>query len=153
MPIIEQKIWINAPIEICFDSARNVGTHTKTLQTTKEEAVAGVTNGLMEEGDTVTWEAVHFGIRQRLTAKITRMEKPHYFTDMMIKGAFSSFTHHHLFNQHAGGTMITDIFEYKSPFGLLGVLADKLFLEKYMRRLLFDRAISLKKIAENDDEK
>jgi hypothetical protein len=41
-----------------------------------------------------------------------------------------------------------DIFEYKSPFGIIGQLADKLFLEKYMRNFLVSRANELKKIAE-----
>lgn len=42
-----------------------------------------------------------------------------------------------------------DQFQYKSPFGLIGVVADKLFLEKYMRAFIVSRANALKRIAEN----
>lgn len=42
-----------------------------------------------------------------------------------------------------------DRFQYKSPFGPIGVLADKVFLEKYMGAFIVSRAKALKKIAEN----
>lgn len=44
-----------------------------------------------------------------------------------------------------------DIFQYKSPFGPIGVVVDKLFLEKYMTAFIISRAKALKKIAENMD--
>ncbi|SOC44472.1 SRPBCC family protein [Ureibacillus acetophenoni] len=138
---------------VCFDLARNVDIHTKTTTKTKEKAIGGVTQGLLEEGDTVTWEATHFGIKQRLTAKVTHMEKPTLFVDIMVKGAFSSFTHTHQFIEEKGGTLMIDTFEYKSPFGSIGMIADKLFLEKYMTEFIISRAKEqkkeLKRIAES----
>ncbi len=144
------KQIINAPQEICFDLARNVEVHTKTTSHTNERAVGGVTEGLLEEGDTVTWEATHFCIRQRLTAKIVSMERPNQFKDTMVKGAFHSFNHTHDFLKVPEGTLMIDTFDYKSPFGILGILADKLFLERYMKRFIITRSMELKKIAEND---
>ncbi|MCP3739734.1 SRPBCC family protein [Rossellomorea sp. BNER] len=148
MPTIEYQILINAPIEHCFDLARNVDIHTQTVQHTKEKAVGGVTSGILDEGDSVTWEAVHFGVKQRLTAKVTEVKRPDYFVDIMIKGAFHSFHHTHQFIEKHDGTLMVDIFQYKSPLGPIGILADKLFLEKYMQRFIISRAIELKKIAE-----
>ncbi|WP_078546864.1 SRPBCC family protein [Litchfieldia alkalitelluris] len=150
MPLIEHQQYINAPVEVCFDLARNVEIHTRTTIKTKERAVAGVTEGLLEKGDFVTWEAIHFGIKQRLTAEVTIMEKPFKFVDVMVKGAFHSFTHTHLFKEHSAGTVMIDLFRYKSPLGIVGVLADKMFLEKYMREFITTRAKELRKIAENE---
>ncbi|QCR32517.1 SRPBCC family protein [Lysinibacillus sp. SGAir0095] len=148
MPIIKHMQFIKAPMEVCFDLARNVDIHTKTTAKTKEKAVGGVTQGLLKEGDTVTWEATHFGIKQRLTAKVIYMKKPTEFVDIMIKGAFQSFTHTHRFRKEKGGTLMIDIFEYKSPYGPIGLIADKLFLERYMTRFIISRAKELKRIAE-----
>ncbi|MEH7246814.1 SRPBCC family protein [Neobacillus niacini] len=148
MPIIEHKQHIKAPIEICFDLARNVEVHTQTSFKTKEKAVGGVTTGLLQEGDSVTWEAVHFGIKQRLTAKVIFMEKLHSFVDVMVKGAFRSFIHIHQFIEEEGGTSMLDHFQYKSRFGPIEILIDKLFLEKYMRKFIAERALGLKKAAE-----
>jgi ligand-binding SRPBCC domain-containing protein len=148
MPVIVHHQLIKAPVDVCFDLARNVDIHTLTTSKTKEKAVDGVTEGLLEQGDTVTWEAVHFGIKQRLTAKVTLMERPYKFVDIMLKGAFHSFVHTHQFIEAENGTVMIDTFQYKSPLGLIGVIADKVFLEKYMKSFIVSRAMALKEIAE-----
>ncbi|WP_284141629.1 SRPBCC family protein [Virgibacillus sp. LDC-1] len=150
MPIIKHIQIIQAPINLCFDLARNVDIHVKTSFKTKEKAVGGVTEGLLEKGDTVTWEAIHFGIRQILTVKVIHMKKPTLFVDVMIKGAFSSFKHTHQFIEMNDFTVMIDVFEYKSPFGPIGVIADKLFLKKYMSDFIYSRGKELKRIAENN---
>ncbi|MDQ0427266.1 ligand-binding SRPBCC domain-containing protein [Planomicrobium stackebrandtii] len=149
MPIINHEVYINAPISKCFDLARDVDVHTETTAKTKERAIAGVTTGLMEKGDWVTWEATHLGVKQKLIAKIIEMEKPYQFTDEMVKGAFHSFTHIHEFIESGNGTIMRDKFVYKAPLGFLGNIADKLFLEEYMKKFIMNRAFQLKKIAEN----
>src|SRR4051794_38523098 len=116
MLVIKHQTYIDAPVNKCFDLARNVAIHTQTTVKTNERAVAGVTTGLLNLGDSVTWEATHFGVRQRLTAKITEMVIPLQFTDVMIKGAFHSFTHTHEFVECNSGTVMKDTFEYKAPF-------------------------------------
>lgn len=148
MPTIKHKQFVKAPVEICFDLARNVDTHLMTTAKTKEKAVGGVTHGLLKEGDSVTWEAAHFAIRQKLTAKVIYMQQPTEFVDIMVEGAFKSFTHTHRFVEVKDGTLMIDIFEYKSPFGPLGIIADKLFLYRYMESFIINRAIELKKLAE-----
>ncbi|MUK90532.1 cell division protein [Ornithinibacillus sp. L9] len=149
MPIIIHKKFIQAPINLCFDLARNVEVHTRTTSKTKERAVAGVTSGLLVEGDIVTWEATHLGVKQRLTAKVIHMEAPTEFIDIMVSGAFHSFTHKHQFIEDQDGTWMIDTFEYRSPFGVIGIIADKLFLKKYMQAFLTNRANELKKLAES----
>ncbi|WP_332309469.1 SRPBCC family protein [Planococcus lenghuensis] len=124
MPEIIHEIYVDAPIEVCFDLTRDVDVHTATTSDTKERAVEGVTSGLLEEGDTVTWEAVHFGVKQQLTARITEMERPYYFKDELVKGAFKWFVHTHEFEKQGTGTLMRDRFVYASPFGFIGKLAD-----------------------------
>jgi ligand-binding SRPBCC domain-containing protein len=68
----------------------------------------------------------------------------------MVKGAFKSFKHIHRFEPIGSGTMMTDIFSYQSPLGLLGNVADWLFLKKYMTRLLFVRNEVIKHYAESN---
>ena len=148
MPIIKHEIYIEAPIHVCFDLARNIQVHMETTSKTKERAIGGVTEGLIELGESVTWEAIHLGIKQKLTAKITEMEKPYRFTDEMVKGAFHSFKHTHEFIKSGTGTVMKDEFAYISPLGLFGKLADRLFLEKYMQAFIVNRALALKEIAE-----
>ena len=44
-----------------------------------------------------------------------------------------------------------DVFDYTSPLGFLGVIADSLFLRAYMRSLLEERNEIIKRIAESGD--
>jgi len=149
MPTIRIATSIDAPPERCFDLARDVGAHVRSTAGTGERAVGGVTIGLLELGDEVTWEARHLGIRQRLTARISRFERPVLFEDVMIRGAFASLRHVHEFLPRDGGTTMIDTFTFTSPLGPVGAIVDRLFLAGYMRRLLVSRANELKRMAES----
>lgn len=149
MPVIQVTTRIQAPIERCFDLARDIDLHTHSLDKTGEKAVAGVTSGLIGRGEEVTWEATHFGIRQRLTSRITSFDRPHSFRDSMVRGAFASFDHDHVFQQADGVTTMTDVFDCRSPLGILGRLADVLFLERYLTRLIETRAAAVRSAAES----
>jgi ligand-binding SRPBCC domain-containing protein len=103
---------------------------------------------LLELGDQVTFEAVHFGVRQRLCSKIVEYDRPHRFIDQMVSGAFKSLRHVHQFEAVGDGTVMRDTLEWESPLGILGVLADKLAVERHMRHFLRGRNEGLKKAAE-----
>ena len=148
MPIIELFTSIHAPPEMCFDLARDIDLHIASTQGTDEKAVSGVRSGLINPGEEVTWEATHFGIRQRLTSRITSFDRPRHFRDSQVRGAFSRFDHDHFFTVESGTTVMRDVFDYQSPFGLLGRCADRWFLRSYMERLLQKRALVIKAAAE-----
>ncbi|MEP7352330.1 MAG: SRPBCC family protein [Acidobacteriota bacterium] len=149
MPQVRVTTQIRAPIEVCFDLARSVDLHIASMSQTGERAVAGVTKGLIGLNEEVTWKATHFGIRQHLTSRITLFQRPTLFRDSMVRGAFKRFDHDHLFTSIQGITTMTDVFDYTSPLGVFGRLADVLFLERYMRRLLTVRAEVIRTAAES----
>ena len=152
MPVIEHRLVVNAPQERVFDLARSIDLHRATMTKHDEIAVDGVTEGLIGLNETVTWEATHFGVRQRLTSRITICERPLRFQDVMVAGAFAGFTHDHFFRRTADdATLMHDVFEYRSPLWILGHLADALFLEKYMTELLAERNRVIKETAEGEE--
>ena len=148
MPVITFETLVHAPIERCFDLNLDVDVHAAAFADTGERALAGVTHGRLGPGDTVTWEAVHFGLRQRLTTRITLYDRPHRFQDEQVSGAFHRFRHLHTFTTAAGGTLMADHFDYESPLGPLGRLADRLFLRRYVERLLRQRATAVRAACE-----
>ncbi len=148
---IELETLIEAPIERVFDLARSIDLHKSSTKKTNEEAVAGKTAGLIEFGETVTWRAKHFGLYQKLTVQVTAFDKPNVFEDRMIKGAFKHMRHVHRFSQLDSSTKMIDEFEFTSPFGLLGKLANQLFLKKYMTTFLIEKNLELKRVAESED--
>jgi ligand-binding SRPBCC domain-containing protein len=139
---------IRAPIERCFDAARDLDLHVESLAHTGETAIAGRTSGLIELGEEVTWRGRHFGIVQNFTSRITAFERPFYFQDSMTRGAFKSFVHDHRFVTEAGATRMIDVLVFAAPFGILGRLVESIVLRNYMRRLLTARGEILKRVLE-----
>lgn len=150
MPKIEIITIINAPIALCFDLARSIDLHTISTSKTNEKAIGGRTQGLIELNEYVTWQATHFGIRQILTSKITAFERPYYFVDEQISGAFKSLYHEHVFEQDGEKVIMKDIFTFQSPMGIFGRLFNKLILTAYLRKFLIERNNMIKEFAETD---
>ena len=151
MTIIELRTFIAAPPERVFDLSRSIDLHARSMSRSREEAVAGRTAGLIGPGETVTWRARHFGVRQRLTVRISGYERPRWFRDELVRGAFAAMVHDHHFAPADGGTEMRDAFRFSAPFGPLGRLVERLVLRRYMTRLLADRNAAIKVAAEGDD--
>ena len=113
--------------------------------------VAGRKSGLILSGETVTWEAVHFCIKQRLTIKITEMRQPYYFVDEMIDGAFKSLRHEHHFSTNNDRTVMTDVFNYEAPYSVFGKIFNSIVLQRYMRKFLMERNAMIKSEAEGSN--
>jgi ligand-binding SRPBCC domain-containing protein len=150
MPIIHIETLINAQVERCFDLSRSIDLHKISTSDTNETAIAGVLTGLIGLDEQVTWQATHFGIQQKLTSIITKYTYPTHFRDEQLKGIFHSFRHDHYFEATSAGTLMKDVFDYKSPHGFFGKIADFLFLKSYMQKLLFTRNQVIKEFAESD---
>lgn len=149
MVVIDLTLDIAAPLERCFDLARDIDLHQSSVQHTRERAVDGVTSGLIGMGESVTWEARHFGIRWRMTSRITAFDAPRYFQDTMVAGPFRSFQHDHFFDPVGKGTRMRDVVRFQSPFGLLGRVVDRVILRRHLERLLVGRATYLRDAAKN----
>ncbi len=140
---------IQAPIDVCFDLARDVEAHVQTADFTDERVVPpGRTSGRLERGDLITFEGVHLGVRQRLTARIVEMNRPARFADEMVRGAFRRLRHTHEFLAQGSATLMRDTLEWEAPLGPLGWLADRLFLVRHMRSFLVRKQTQLKALAE-----
>lgn len=158
MPTIDLTTIINAPIERVFDLARSIDAHMESTSKTNEVAIAGVTTGLISMGQEVTWQATHFGIKQRLKVQITEFDRPVLFVDEMVFGAFKSMKHTHRFEeitaqtnaQPSMQTRMIDELEFRAPLGMLGTIAERVFLTRYMQRFLIERNAVLKELAESE---
>ena len=148
MARIELEMLVRASPAACYALALDVQAHLDSALQTGERVVAGPASGLLRLGDVVTWEGRHFGIRQRLTVRITAATPPHHFRDELVHGAFKTLRHDHYFEAVAGGTRVRDVFAFSSPLGFLGRWVDKLFLQRYLTRFLQARNAMLKQTLE-----
>jgi len=145
--VIETKL--RAPIELCFDLARDVGVHAQSASFSSERVVApGRTAGLLQLGDLIAFEGRHFGLKQRFVARITALNRPRRFDDEMVQGSFKWLRHIHAFEFTDGVTTMRDTLEWEPPLGVIGRLLDSLLLCRHMHRLVSRKQQGLKCIAE-----
>jgi ligand-binding SRPBCC domain-containing protein len=150
MPTIHLTTFIAAPVQLVFDLSRHVGLHKVSMAAYKEEAVAGTRFGLIEKEDTVTWQAKHLFKKRLLRVRITEMKKPEMFIDEQSEGDFKTMKHEHYFKPCENGTILIDLLHYETPYGVPGKWFSKIFLSRYLRKLLEKRNHTIKLYAESD---
>jgi ligand-binding SRPBCC domain-containing protein len=126
-----------------FDASLDIDLHLRSMATSGERVVGGVARGKIGPGESVTWSARHFGVRWRMTSTISAYERPVRFVDEQVRGPFRSWRHEHRFEEHAGGTRMTDIVEFTAPFGPLGAVVAGMVLCAYLRGLIVRRNAEL----------
>jgi hypothetical protein len=139
---IDETTTIEAPIQRCFDLSRSVEVHLLRNVHSGEQALAisGLTSGLQ-------------GLSDR-TNEVTAIEPPTYFQVTMNKGIFRSMQADHYFRTlPSGATEMTDHFRIVSSPPILGLLAENLFLSRYMLALIRERNAVIKQLAESSDWK
>jgi hypothetical protein len=105
----------------CCDLARSIDFHLCSASSTKEQAISGITFGLIGYGQQV-----------------------------QVRGPFRHFRHDHTFTQTNTGTLMVDCLEFASPSRALGVLADFFLVRRHLKKFLQARNLALKTAAETD---
>ncbi|MGE0589328.1 MAG: hypothetical protein AB7O48_12195 [Cyclobacteriaceae bacterium] len=84
------------------------------------------------------------GIRLQWVTEITHVAEPNYFVDEQRFGPYALWHHQHHFKQVGNGVEMTDEVNYAIPFGILGRLANWLFVERQVNAIFNHRFDVLK---------
>lgn len=150
MPTIHITSFAAAPAEIVYDLSRNASLQKISLDKEGKQPVAGITSGLLNSDDFITWKGKHLFKTRIFSSKITEMKEPGHFINKMTKGDFLSFEHHHFFKEAVNGTIIIDIIYYEMPFGIIGRLVDRFYMYKHLEKLIHLHNNTIREYAESD---
>lgn len=75
------------------------------------------------------------GVSTNWTTEITHVQEPHYFVDEQRFGPYALWHHQHFFKEVAGGIEMLDEINYAIPFGLIGRMANVLFVARQLNRI------------------
>jgi ligand-binding SRPBCC domain-containing protein len=145
---LEHAVLVAAAPSVVFDLARDIDLHLESQAAAGERAVAGTTAGLIGLGEHVTWRATHFGVPFTMTSRVTELERPNRFIDEQVRGPFRWWRHEHRFEPVGDGTRMVDRVDFAAPLGPIGWCSERLVLERYLQRLIADRADHLCAVAE-----
>ncbi len=146
---ITRTTTIDADIETVFDLSLTVEVHVESFSESQEQAVDGVTSGMMALDEEVTWEARHFGRIWTMRSRISEMDRPKMFVDEQVKGPFKRWHHVHRFTAISDQvTEMVDEIILQAPLGILGWIAERIGLTWYMGRLMDTRNKAIAEMAE-----
>ena len=148
MCTIHLTTFIAAPIERVFDLSRSISLHKISSAHTNKEAIGGITSGLINKNETVTWRAKHLFKIRYFTTRISEMQSPNFFIDEMQKSDFKSLKHEHHFKKIDNGTIMIDILNFESPYGIIGKWFNKIYLKNILQKFIVQRNIVIKDYAE-----
>jgi ligand-binding SRPBCC domain-containing protein len=75
------------------------------------------------------------GIKMHWLTEITHLVEKKYFVDEQRFGPYSFWHHKHFIREVEGGVEMIDIVHYKLPLGILGRIANALFVKKQLAEI------------------
>jgi ligand-binding SRPBCC domain-containing protein len=86
------------------------------------------------------------GLKMHWVTEITHVKTNEYFVDEQRFGPYQFWHHSHFLKEVKDGVEMTDILRYKLPFGILGNVANALFVKKKINEIFNYRHAKLEGI-------
>jgi ligand-binding SRPBCC domain-containing protein len=86
------------------------------------------------------------GLKMKWVTEITHIKEKEFFVDVQQQGPYRFWHHEHHFKETAAGVEMTDILNYRPPFGILGQIANQLIIEKKLEEIFEFRKRKLEEI-------
>ena len=138
IPVGIEKVWD------FFSNPRNLEKITPRemhMKITNREDI-----GTLYEGMVISYRLFPlFAFPVQWSTEIIHIDRPHEFEDEQKSGPYEVWRHKHLFREIPEGVEMTDIVEYRIPFGFLGQMLDQLLIHN---RLEYVFSYRRKKIEE-----
>ena len=108
------------------------------------EVTGNTGKGQMYPGMIITYKVSPLlGIKLDWVTEITHVKDKEYFVDEQRIGPYTMWHHEHKIEPIAGGIMMTDIVTYQPPMGILGAIANTLFIKKQLEEIFGYRTVAL----------
>ncbi|OCX54883.1 hypothetical protein BEL04_10295 [Mucilaginibacter sp. PPCGB 2223] len=86
------------------------------------------------------------GIKMRWVTEITHIKDNEYFIDEQRSGPYAFWQHQHHFKEIRGGVHMTDILAYAIPYGIIGRIANRLFVARKLKKVFAYRQQQIEKM-------
>lgn len=132
LPITLQQAWD------FFSSPKNLEKITPANMKFKVIYISG--GEKTYAGQIIRYKLTLFpGITLNWMTEITHVHEPHLFIDEQRFGPYALWHHQHHFREVAGGVEMTDELNYAIPFGIIGRLASRIFVEREVNTIFDHR--------------
>ncbi len=137
---VKKKVWqqfIPRPLdEVWHFFSRPENLNDITPSDMSFQILSDIRNVPMYEGMIICYKVSPFaGVQMDWVTEITHIADQRFFVDEQRFGPYAMWHHEHHFEQQDGGVLMTDILHYKVPYGIIGSLADALFVDAKVEQI------------------
>lgn len=148
---VKKKIWtqfIPRPLaEVWNFFSRPENLNAITPDDMSFEILSDIKDKEMYEGMMIMYKISPFlGIKMDWVTEITYIKDHKYFVDEQRFGPYALWHHEHHFEARDGGTLMTDILHYKVPYGIIGTIADAVFVNNKVEEIFTFRVKAVDKL-------
>ena len=90
-----------------------------------------------------------FGMKIKWVTEITQVKRNSYFIDEQRFGPYSFWHHKHFIKEIDNGILMDDIIHYKIPFGFIGEILNKVYVQNKLNKIFKYRENKLNEIFGN----
>ena len=90
-----------------------------------------------------------FGMKMKWVTEITQVKRNSYFIDEQRFGPYSFWHHKHFIKEIDNGILMDDIIHYKIPFGFIGEILNKVYVQNKLNKIFKYRENKLNEIFGN----
>ena len=138
MAHFEHSSVISAARNQVFDYVSNINSLPEIMSVDyKIESTAPV--GKLKVGSEYEIKITRMGISVAWSIVIEDVVPNVFVRDRQSRGPFALWIHTQKFEDHGESTLLTDLIEYDVPFGLLGKLADDIFIRRDLENIFRHR--------------
>jgi ligand-binding SRPBCC domain-containing protein len=87
-----------------------------------------------------------WGLKMNWMTEITHVKEMEYFVDEQRFGPYALWHHQHHFKEVKGGVLMTDILNYAVPYGFIGRIANRLLVEKQIKKIFDYRVKAIEQL-------
>ena len=140
---LSREVWLPRPLEEVFPFFADAANLDRLTPPWLHFRILTPRPIEMAVGARIDYRLRLRGLPIRWQSEITAWDPPHGFVDEQRRGPYRVWIHRHRFEAHRGGTLVTDDIRYAVPGGLL---ADRLFVRRDLRRIFDYRTDQLRRL-------
>lgn len=111
------------------------------------QILSDIRNLPMYEGMIICYKISPFtGIKMNWVTEITHISERKFFVDEQRFGPYAMWHHEHHFEERDGGVLMRDVLHYKVPYGIVGTIADTLFVDKKVEQIFAFRKKTIEEL-------
>ena len=133
---LSRSQYIDASPEKIWEFVSSPGNLARITPPSMGFEITSPVEDKMYEGMIITYRVRPLaGIPVTWVTEITHLTEGRYFVDEQRSGPYSLWHHRHFIEPQGNGTLMTDMVTYIPPLGILGRIANALFIRKKLSRI------------------